>query len=441
MLPSEVDHRVDSFFVENIVIPEDIVISENLKILSSLVDLPYPLAQPVGLGPERFFELVTSRAEPMERYRALVTNYCKRHFEKDPDVARASEIARMVSGPLDKIFADQLNGGHTRGASWELQSPQGSRELREVITGILSSDEYEEYFMLRNRPLGDTLEYIKEKLISAYDPEELEEISKHLEMLAMQGYKSDQPVLLLTLTKYFMDCPLEANARFFLPFTRKQQKMTDILVGQIWRDAKEIYTSIGKIPSEIEMPIFLGGTYFFGAGSELIFATSAEKLNSSGLVFFPNVTKEKADLERLYTSLGLPILSVDNSMFILMIAHELGHLIHLVRGEHTVDALEVIPDLFSLLIGLTIVDTQRVIPRDAARKQLLLRSLAEFRQQARYDEPEYLASSRYFLDLIKSLGIADVSVDGALPYVDVSDQKINAMKAHMFFKLAELCDK
>lgn len=441
MLPSEIDHRVDSFFLEDILTPDDTVLSEDLGILSSLVDLPYPLTQPLKVDLEGFYELVTSRMEPMERYRALVTGYCKRHFEKDPDIALASEIASMVSGPLDKIFADQLDDGYTRGASWELQSPEGSKALRKTIDEILSSDRYAEYFMLRNRPLGDTLTYIKEKLISADDPDELEEISTHLEMLAKQGYESDQPVLLLTLTKYFTECSLEANARFFLPFTRNQKKMMNTLVQTIWQDAKNIYTSLGRTSPNIELPIFLGGTDLHGAGSELIFATSAEKLNSSGLVFFPNVTKEKEELERLYRSLGLPKPAFDNIMFLLMVAHELGHLIHLVRGEQKVDALEVIPDIFSLLIGLTFVDRQTVIPRDVARKRLILRSLAEFRQQARYDEPEYLASSNYFLELFKTSGIVIVSNDGKLEDVDVSDQKINDISMQMFLKLAELCEK
>lgn len=441
MSPSEFDHRVDSLFVENIVTPEDTALSESLGLLAGLADLPYPLAQPVDAGPDRFLELVTSRMDPMERYRALVTDYCKRHFERDPDIARASEIASKVSGPLDKIFVDQLDGGNTRGASWELQSPEGSKELVRVIDDIFADNRYAEYFMLRNRPLGDTLSFIKDKLISADDPDDLEEISKHLELLAKQGYENDQPVLLLTLTKYFTECQLEANARFFLPFTRKQKKMMNTLVQTIWQDAKDIYLSLGRTPPEIELPIFLGGTYFYGAGSELIFATSAEKLNSSGLVFFPNVTKEKEELARLYRSLGLPMPAVDNIMFILMLSHELGHLVHVVRDVNKVEALEVIPDVFSLLIGLIFVDRQTVIPREFARKHLILRSLAEFRQQARYDEPEYLASSNYFLEFFKTSGIVVVLNDGRLEDVDVSDPKIKNLREQMYLKLAGLCEK
>ncbi len=438
MLPVETEHRINHFFSENIETPQDLVLLEALSLLSRSVDLPYPLTQPPETTSDHFLALVEERIEPMERYRALVVDFCKRYFENDPDIALAAEIAGKISGPLDKIFADQLQGGLDRRPSWELQSPRGSKALREGITQILETDRYADYLMLRNQPLGETLRFIKDKLITASDPHELEEISKHLEMLAKQGYDAGKPVLLLTLSKYFTECPLEANARFFLPFTRHQQGMTKDLVQALWNDVRHTYRTLGREPPDIELPIFIGGVYLLGAGSELIYSTSAERLNASGLVFFPNVTKEQKDLEDLYESLKIPKPIIDNSMFILMIAHELGHLIHRIEDESRTDVLEVIPDLFSLMTALELADHQSALPKQSTRRAIILRALAEFRQQARYRDPEYQASCEYFFTLLNECGITAYQ-SGELQYIDVSDSKIISMVLKMYFDLEKLC--
>ena len=316
----------------------------------------------------------------------------------------------------DRLFVahiTQISAGDHVTRSWINRDPQAALGLKQHLTGLLQNPAFAPYFQ-ENPETTIIFQITVLKLIDERDPTRLYAISRELEERAICAHDHGRMVFLNCLSDYYTDpdrvtgsnsVPLhyEPDLRLILPVPSEHIKS---VTHSGWARLKNLHPEL-KTPEAV--PVIAG--YGLGwAGAQLLSNTTAETLNTRGLVMSVNLLKHKQVKTALLSFLSVhEPESLSEITMALYVLHELGHEFY----NHSEKLfLEVAADIVACIVGTEMVNHHEIpVTMDEWLLGLLIESvaLARLPRMDKENEDGYRLSGIFLLNQLLAHKVVTVN--------------------------------